>query len=285
MNNSFVIGIGSQRAGSTLLHKILTESTEVFMHPIKELHYFDTLFGVRNSKILKDFSRNNLSQKILEIIGSEEGRKIDKLLQCHLRASKMLSEKDVEIVDYLDLFRPCIKDNPILGEVTPEYMILPEEGVAELQRNVGENAKIILISRDPVERFISAFKLLKVYGGKKYNSTNFSRDMRVAINEMPEWMRQQDQLNDYETAKAVYSKYFDNVLMLSFEKMVESPSRLYDELTPFLEIDVDKSKLLGCFGNKVNQIGSMPDIDSDLLSELNSRYESSKCYLKEIGNL
>lgn len=38
MNNKFVIGIGSQRAGSTLLHKILDECTNIFIHPVKELH-------------------------------------------------------------------------------------------------------------------------------------------------------------------------------------------------------------------------------------------------------
>ena len=45
--NRFVLGIGSQRAGSTLLHHCLDVASDVFMHPLKELHYFDTLHGVR----------------------------------------------------------------------------------------------------------------------------------------------------------------------------------------------------------------------------------------------
>jgi hypothetical protein len=35
--NRFVLGIGSQRAGSTLMHHALEASTDVFIHPLKEL--------------------------------------------------------------------------------------------------------------------------------------------------------------------------------------------------------------------------------------------------------
>ena len=58
-NNKFVIGIGSQRAGSTLLHRIISECTQVFTHPIKELYYYDTLFNVRKDEFLKKLASNN----------------------------------------------------------------------------------------------------------------------------------------------------------------------------------------------------------------------------------
>ncbi len=56
-SQKFVIGIGSQRAGTTLLHTILSECTPVFMHPLKELHYFDTLFDTRDIQLLRGVSR------------------------------------------------------------------------------------------------------------------------------------------------------------------------------------------------------------------------------------
>ena len=65
--NNFVIGIGSQRAGSTLLHKILDSCTDIFMHPIKELHYYDTLFDVRKDEFLKKFISNESSLVLNEI--------------------------------------------------------------------------------------------------------------------------------------------------------------------------------------------------------------------------
>ena len=68
----FVIGIGSQRAGSTLLYTILEQCTPIYMNPVKELHYFDTLFGVRHPNVLQKFSTNQLNQDIEHIVKAKE---------------------------------------------------------------------------------------------------------------------------------------------------------------------------------------------------------------------
>ena len=70
--NKFVIGIGSQRAGSTLLYTILEQCTPIYMHPVKELHYFDTLFNVRNPSVLHKFSVHQLHRDIDKIVKSKD---------------------------------------------------------------------------------------------------------------------------------------------------------------------------------------------------------------------
>jgi len=46
INNSrmrFFLGIGSQKGGTTWLHKILVNHKEIYLPPINELHFFDEL--------------------------------------------------------------------------------------------------------------------------------------------------------------------------------------------------------------------------------------------------
>ena len=87
----FVIGIGSQRAGSTLLHNLLDESTSIFMHPLKELHYFDSLFHVRAREALVAFSRRQLDRQLDEIIAATQYGFIDKSYKCLLRTNRILA--------------------------------------------------------------------------------------------------------------------------------------------------------------------------------------------------
>ena len=58
---NFLIGVGSQRAGSTLLYRILNKSVNgIFMHPVKELHFFDSIHKIRPPEALKIFSTQQL---------------------------------------------------------------------------------------------------------------------------------------------------------------------------------------------------------------------------------
>lgn len=280
IDKNFIIGIGSQRAGSTLLHKILDECTDIFMHPVKELHYYDTLFDIRHPNVLKDFSKKQLEHVLDRIIQSADYDFIDKKYKCNIRANKILSNQSVKDIEYLDLYRPCIKDNKYLGEITPEYMILPEPGIEKMKNDLGEDTKIILISRNPVDRFVSAFKLLKLYGNQVYDMNNFEKDLEETMETMRGWMEQQDQLNDYELALTRYKKYFKNVLFISYEQMVSDKDKFYENLQTFLAIDIDKEKFDKVLGKKVNAIGETGNVSEKLLEILKKRYERQIKYLE-----
>ncbi|RVU83387.1 hypothetical protein EOL70_16810 [Leucothrix sargassi] len=281
----FVIGIGSQRAGSTLLHRVLDECTDIFMHPVKELHYYDTLFGVRAPEVLTDFSQRQLFREVDRLIEAKAFGYVDKKYKCFLRANKLLSTLDVRDIEYMDLYRPCISGNQYFGEITPEYMILPEEGVAKLASDLGKETKIILISRNPTERFISAFKLLKNYNNPNYDSSLFSEDLESTLLDMPEWVAQQTELNDYESALKKYRKYFDSVLFLSLETIIDDPNSFATELEQFLGVAVNKERLGGVMGNKVNAMSETGNISDTTKAELDSMFSSYQVYLKKTFNI
>lgn len=55
--SKMILGIGSQSAGTLLLYNILDQCTDIAMHPMTELHYFDTLYGARDKSLLQEFSQ------------------------------------------------------------------------------------------------------------------------------------------------------------------------------------------------------------------------------------
>lgn len=277
--SKFIIGIGSQRAGSTLLHRILSECTPIFMHPLKELHYYDTLFNVRNRNVLKSHTANQLKNF------NKDPEKLGKRDQCFLRANRMLHDREVESIDYIDLYRPCVMGHEYLGEITPEYMILPEEGTARLREDVGGDAKIILLARNPVQRFISSVKLLKIHHRSDYDMQQFAKDIREVFETMPTWIEQQYELNDYETALERYRRYFDDVLFLCYDQFIDDPGALRLELEEFLGMPVNKEKFEKIVGKRVNALAETGNVPEDIVKMLGEKYKENLHFLrKRFGN-
>ncbi len=244
----FVIGIGSQRAGTTLLHRVLHECSSVFMHPVKELHYFDTLYNVRDARVLVEFSRKQIEHAAVPPRNKRE--------ECFLRANKMLASKNVSDIDYLDLYRPCVLGHPQLGEITPEYMILPEEGVKYMAETIGAGSRIILITRDPVDRFISAFKLLKAYNTVDPDFSNFENEILDVFSGMPGWVEQQKLLNNYELSRNKFSKYFSNTLEISYEELTSSPGSTLRKVEELVGHTLDNKKIDKLFSKRVNEFST-----------------------------
>ncbi len=277
----FVIGIGSQRAGSTLLHRVLDQCTPIYMNPVKELHYFDTLFGVRNENVLRHFSVNQLNREVEQIVKAKNFGFITKRYKNELRANFLLATKKVENIKYLELFRPCIQGNELLGEITPEYMILPDKGICKMREVVGEDAKIILLARNPAKRFVSAFKLLML-GIPDADMAVFEEQMLATLNNGGEWLRVQDAFNDYETALGNYQRHFKSVLMLSYDGVFGAVEETAEKLSDFLEVELALPQYKKIVDTKINALDETRDLSKSTLSLLEARYSKNQAYLDKI---
>ncbi|MGO2110707.1 MAG: sulfotransferase [Pseudoclavibacter sp.] len=266
----FVIGIGSQRAGSTLLHRILDDCTPVMMHPVKELHYFDTKFRIRDPRVLKEFSSRQLDRELDDFVTGTKPTQFGAKKSAYLRANWMLASRDIDDVEYADLFRPFQPD-AVLGEITPEYMLLRESQIEYMAEVVGAEAKIILIRRDPVDRFVSAFKLLKMYGGGTIDSERFSDELVATLSSMPTWVDQQIQLNNYPEAEAQFRRHFGSVLVLDYRAMSADPGGLARDLEAFLELPVNADAVREKLAVRVNAIGETGEVTDEALVTLKQR--------------
>jgi hypothetical protein len=250
------------------------------MHPVKELHFYDTLFGVREARVLKVFSANQLNQEWDRLLESEDLSYIDKRHRCYIRTNKILWRQSIREISYQDLFRPLLRDHTYHGEITPEYMVLPEAGIRRMRRDLGE-AKIILLARNPVKRFISAFKLLKLYGGANYDMGNFERDLRLTMSSMPTWMAQQDALNDYDDAMRRFSAHFQNVLLLPYDTLIGHPAQAHRQLQAFLGVDIDRRGMSAILGSRVNALADGGAVSKETDKVLRQRYRQSIDFLAQ----
>ena len=130
--------IGAQRAGTTWLHRVLTQHPALWLPPVKELHYFDRL----------DTKRTILEPKERRRVGLKRLLSLDPwLINYWLRAR---SDEW-----YARLFRDAQGRGLIAGEITPAYATLNEKVLRRIQR-MNDKIKLIFVMRDPVERAWSA---------------------------------------------------------------------------------------------------------------------------------
>ncbi|MGN6513164.1 MAG: sulfotransferase, partial [Lysobacteraceae bacterium] len=281
MPHRFVIGIGSQRAGSTLLHHLLEASTAVFMHPLKELHYFDTLHGARSPEALADFCRRQLVREIDRIVGATDLGFIDDTFRCYLRSCRMLGFRDVAEIDYIDLFRPFLRKHALLGEVTPEYMLLDDAAVSAMKQVVGADAGVILVCRDPVERLLSAVKLMNVYNNLGMDDQRARDWLEQMLDGNSAWMAAQDAYNDYAGAIARYARHFPHFVAVRYERMVSAPEAVARQIGERLGIALDIDAFRAGIARVANDLGAGFDLGETLRQRVAARYRQQSAFLEE----
>lgn len=281
MQHRFVIGIGSQRAGSTLLHRLLEASTPVFMHPLKELHYFDTLHGVRNAGALADFCQRQLVREVDRIIGATDFGFVDKTFRCYLRTCRMLAFGDVAKVDYPDLFRPFLRTRPLLGEVTPEYMLLNDAAILSMKQVVGDDAGVVLVCRDPVDRLLSAVKLMNAYNNLGMDDAGAQAWLEDMLGGDTAWMVAQDGYNDYAAAIERFARHFPHFIAVRYERMIARPEAVAREIRERLGIPLDVAAFAKGTGRVSNDLGAGFELGRSLQDRIADRYRAQRTFLQE----
>jgi len=162
--NRYFVGIGIARGGTSWLGEYFKNHPEICFSPVKEIHYFDTIFLEDDNKIIK--RRINKFKSIainLNIKPSDE-------LLFNLRQYLYFIEMHSNPAIYHQYFNWIKKGNEkIFGEITPAYSLLPKQGFLEMKELLN-NPKIILLLRNPVERQWSQVRFhKKFFADLKFN--------------------------------------------------------------------------------------------------------------------
>ena len=291
-DKNFLLGIGSQRAGSTLLHRLLSKTTaDVFMHPIKELHYFDSLFRIRAPEALKDFSAAQLANfKQRRHLESEtDEQSLPKVLQCYVRANRILSTRKIEAVDYQDLFRPCLQGSEWFGEITPEYMLMNNEQIVKLKDVIGsKRIVVILMVRHPARRYHSAFKLQQVYMRNPDEAVDQDQlalleKFKMSLRSDDGWNHCQDRYNRFtETVKLWQSHFGDNFLVLSIDQLVGDTTVALNSISEQAGFQFDQQAVQAVMQNKVNDVGVSFALDDEARELCEKRFGAMAKRLNEL---
>lgn len=252
------------------------------MHPCKELHYFDTLFSIRSRHDLKELASRELKREIDAIARTERDYPLGDIHKCWLRTNSILATAEIEEVDYLDLFFPLATKKSVLGEVTPEYMLLDQSQAAAIKGKLGSDTSIILILRDPTERILSAAKLFHKYHSAEHGSAEITLWMRKQLEDETPWMKAQDKYNDYARAVDTYTSLFSRFLAIDLRGMIANPHIAAEFISAIADIEIQVDSLAKLTAEPENALGTIEITDDWLINSLNSRYDTQKAYMLDL---
>lgn len=146
--------IGAQKAGTSWLFTKLQQHPQVWMPPVKELHYFDHLYVPENRRWTAGHIRRSVKQSI-----KWHATHVDEINLDHVAYMASLADQSIFTEDWYGrcFNRPAARGK-VLGDITPEYCMVPDEGIAYLRKLLG-SVKIIYIVRDPFDRALSQVRM------------------------------------------------------------------------------------------------------------------------------
>lgn len=217
--------IGAQKAGTTWLFDKLGRHPQMWMPPVKELHYFDHLFVERNRQWTLWHIRTGVRRAIRWHVSNAEEFDLQ-----HMRYLARLATVDVFTERwYRFAFEHRAAYGRVTGDITPEYSTIPEAGIAYVRRLLGA-VKIIYIIRDPVDRALSQIRMAA---------------MRRSITEADEseWLKIANE-PDIEN-RGAYSVYIprwrtafagEDLLFIPFQRIAADPLAVLREVERFIGV-------------------------------------------------
>lgn len=152
------LGIGMERAGTSWLYRMLAAHPEIWVPPLKELHYFDLVspeMQVRHRRYRRHLLAR-LRQKLAMLRffpQRPELYKNDALTYARWDARFFTGRQNDRW--YQSLFDETFTKGRVCGEITPAYSGLRPEMIQRIHR-MNPEMKFILMVRDPSERAWSA---------------------------------------------------------------------------------------------------------------------------------
>jgi len=239
------LGIGAPRAGTTWLHANLGKHPEIWLTPVKEVHYFDAR---QREDPRGNFYRRHLRKRARRYarLATYRDRWRD-----HTLFSQFAWDLHFFIPPrtnrwYQRIFRP--RPGQIAGEITPAYSILKPEIVAEIHE-LNPDLRIIYLLRDPVERsWSSAVSELARRRGRSLEEIGDKRFLRHF--ERTAHVLRTDYLRTFETWEGVFGR--DRIFVGFLDEIRADPTDLLLRLYRFLGVSDSPEHIPAGIARKVN---------------------------------
>lgn len=215
--------IGAQKAGTTWLHYNLNHHPDMWLPPIKEFHYFNRVRA--NEALLGDWDMPHPAGLYNRYLKNQFPPNLN-----NIRWLKSYYEYHLSKRSYLGLFNEKYTNGKVCGDITPGYSTLDESGVRYAQKVVGAETPIIFILRNPIDRSWSAAKMMTRYYKKDYSADNYA-DI-ITLLKKPHITL----CSDYANIISRWRKYFNNVNVLTYDKLCSSPADFLEDISKILNI-------------------------------------------------
>jgi hypothetical protein len=228
--------IGAQKSGTSWLHTMLQQHPDIWLPPVKELHYFDRVHLQRHKRAIDAYDPTPLDKSLLDIVldairwhansSAPPHEKIEKILHLSLIGTAKLTDPW-----FGEIFEPAPRSS-LCGEIDPAYAELPDDAIAHMLR-LSPNAKIILIMRDPIDRAWSHLRMDEANG-------------QLGPDRYLQWAAKTKTWFDYSDYVTVIERFRSQIsssdmLLLYFDDITARPRELLADICRFLGIDAART--------------------------------------------
>ena len=228
LNKPDFLVIGAARSGTTWLYHRLKMHKNIFVPPVKEIHFFDiqTVLPVYHWVRLRRYILH--MRKYFEyFLDKDKVSDEPKLWLLGWGLRYFLYPKTINW--YGSLFLD--KRNRISGELTPAYALLSEKELKTL-KGINPDLKVIFQMRDPVERAWSQTVMhLKLH--KRQGDYNLYKDEIRRVIFRKEILDRSDYLTTINLWEAVFGE--KNICYLFYDEIRDNPAELLVKLFDFLQ--------------------------------------------------
>lgn len=152
-DQTFFVGVGAMKAGTTWLHDYLHDRDDVFMPKMKELHYFNVRFRPEMSKQRHRRVYTEVATATAAVAAGAPTADKDLMWEF---IDRLAMER--EPAAYRAFFEKRVQSHhTVFGEITPAYSLLGLDGLAAIKDQFPQ-VKVIFLLRDPVSRYVSQLK-------------------------------------------------------------------------------------------------------------------------------
>ncbi|MCP5087546.1 MAG: sulfotransferase [Rhodobacteraceae bacterium] len=252
-NRTFLLGVGAQKAGTTWLHYYLSSHPQVFMSPIKELHFFGNR-GTEGKWPIPMFQK-----KLRERHEKDQANVPPKPHTALRERIRMGSDTKA----YRRFFRKRVTDERVFGEITPAYSKLD---IAELEfvRKHFPQTKAIFLMRNPVDRLWSQMRFSEDFGTLE----ELEALIPVALNK-PNFSKRGDYSRTLSNLNAVFAP---EQMHFEFYDILFSEAAI-TRLCKFLEVDPFPAD----FSSQRNVSGKFPlspSLRAEMVAKLRPQYDA-----------
>ena len=219
------IGIGAQKAGTTWLYDMLAQNPSVWLPPLKEVHFFDSLGAdearkrKRAEHILK--VARNVESGRREKGSGDSGTDKGAFLRT-LAGDNILTDEW-----YRSIFAHPDAEGRVSGEITPAYLALDEQTIRKVAGMLPDT-RFVLVVREPMSRNLSQIKMAVA---RSKSDPQTEDEWNVFLGKIKRNVR-----GDYATAIPLWKTYFgpDRLLILPFSLIRTDPAGLIRQIEDFI---------------------------------------------------
>ena len=265
----YFVCIGAQKAGTTWLARMLARHDEVFMTPVKEIHYFDHIAGLTDH--LGPRKRRSRYRKYHQRLWTQWSKWREHRAQGDWYRNYMRPTLDDGW--YASLFTDR-GGRRVAGEITPEYALIGESGLGHLKR-LAPDARVIFVMRNPVTRAWS--QILHLCRSRKMDAASLSTSQLLEMTDEERFKALSDYVQVLDALAAVFPP--EQVHLEFYEDIHADRPAALRRICRFLGVADDPDRFSGLDErHNPSQKARMP---ADLRRELRLRYRAMARNIEE----